>query len=400
MVNSNAPVYAYDKATYKSWMLKGRKYGKLRKPSKAIVCYSKALKVKPADSNALTSRAFQYAWIGKFKESLADYNSAISANPKSAYIYRERGCLFGRLKKYNRAVEDFSKSIELNPKVATVYFDRARAYKCLGKSKLARKDLDSALRIYSGKEKVGIKNNTIYFTYGKHDSKLSEKQSRLSILAKAALLRSRGELSGSGGDLVEAMHDMHAASKLEELRPSIEDVFRSVRNEKNLAVILKTYSKLVSMNPENEDNHYNRGIIYLAQGKWKLASQDFEIVQKLSKNNRKTQLQSRIWLVLSRAMLNKKGVDKTVIAKSTKDGKKFWTVKMLRFLNGEITAAQLLTFADSLSKKTQARCVIGFFYQLNGKRDKAKNEFNWVAKSGDTGLDEFVLSCCQYKRLL
>lgn len=377
---------------YEQLMKEGAQHAAQREPDKAVASYSKAIESDPKNAAAYLKRAFQYCRLKKFDEAKADYDRAIRLEPKNAKTYRERGCMLGSLRRYHEAIQDFSKSIEINPKMSTPYIDRARAWQALGQPEKARKDLDTALKYYSGNENVGIKNKSVYFTYGANPNK-NTSQKKLAAIGKGLCVALRGNLAGESGDLDEALQDIHDSNGMIQARPTRRSVQNSFREKGKVEKLINSYSQLIYLNPKDTDSFYNRGIIYVSLRQWDAATTNFARVVELTKWSGRAPVQASIWRVIGLYKQNKKlEAQKTVreAAAKCKDGS--WPRPLLTYLEGKTSKEEILKSARGLEQKTQAHCVIGLMESAEGKNAESIKEFEWIEKNGDITLDEFVIA--------
>lgn len=379
-------------AQYDQLMQEGVQSAIRKDPQKAVFYFSKAIKEKPNDSKAYLKRAFQYCWLKKFDEAKADYDMAISIDPKNAKIFRERGCLFGRTRRYEDAIKDFTESIRLDPKISTPYLDRARAYQALGQADKAQKDIDAALKFYSGKEKVGVKNNQVYFTYGNNKT-VNPTQRQLARIGKGLVVALRGNISGAAGDLDEALLDMNQSAGMIRNRPDRLAVKKSFNQKGKVEKLIKSYSELIYLNPKDLDSFYNRGIVYISMKQWDSAATNFARVSYLAKWNGKAAVQASIWRCIGLRKMNKKAeADKVVSEAIANCRDKDWPYPLLCFLFGIKSKDEILKDARTLEQKTQAHCIVGLKEGLEGHKSESLRHYEWIEKYGDLTVDEFVIA--------
>lgn len=109
---------------------------------KAIVHYSRVLKLKPDLPDALIHRGVAYFELGNFSPALADFSKMIELDPENADVYAVRGDAYFGKGDFDLALADFSKVIELNPDDPDAYIYQGNAY-------LEHGDFDLALTNFS-----------------------------------------------------------------------------------------------------------------------------------------------------------------------------------------------------------------------------------------------------------
>ena len=377
---------------YEKYMQDGAQCVVRKDTQNAVEFFSKAIKEKPNDTKAYLKRAYQYCLLKKYDQAKADYDRAISLDPKNAKTYRERGCLLGATHKYQDAIKDFSKSIELNPIVSTPYMDRARAYQALGKPEMARKDIDMALKFYSANQKVGVKNNSIYFTYGSN-SGANPTQKKLAGMGKGLVLALRGNLSGVTGDLDEALLDMNQSAGILQGRPERSSVRKSFNQKGKVEKLINTYSQLIYMNPRDLDSFYNRGIVYISLKQWDAAASNFTRVVELAKWDGKAAVQASIWRYVALRKQKRKTEAERVLSEATANCKeKGWPHPLLMYLSRLKSKDEILKSAHGAEQETQSHCLIGLMEGLAENKSESIKHFEWIEKYGDISLDEFVIA--------
>jgi tetratricopeptide (TPR) repeat protein len=70
---------------------RGSVYLKKRDYDRAILDYSRAMSLRPRDSETLGYRGFSYLMLKKLDLALADYDAAVRANPRNAFAIYGRG---------------------------------------------------------------------------------------------------------------------------------------------------------------------------------------------------------------------------------------------------------------------------------------------------------------------
>lgn len=78
---------------------------------------------------------------------------------------------------------------------------------------------------------------------------------------------------------------------------------------------------------------------------------------------------------------------------------KNWVCRLLKYLRGEVSAAQLLKEANDNGKMTEAQTYIGLDLALSGKRAEALPYLRWVVANGDRTFTEYGLAKAWVKKL-
>ena len=142
-----------DPADDNSFTNRGLAYSELKDYDNAINDFTYALSMKPSDPViAYNSRGLAYYKLKKYEKAVVDYTNALKFNPKHRIAYYNRGLALKKLKKYDESVKDYSKSIKLGLKSAPVYYSRALAYRQLKKNKESANDFNEYLKLNKNKD--------------------------------------------------------------------------------------------------------------------------------------------------------------------------------------------------------------------------------------------------------
>ena len=94
----------------------------------AILCFDKAIKIKPRFAEAYCNRWASYDKKGEYDRAISDFNKVIEINPWFTVAYYNRGNAYGAKGEYNRAILDYTKAIEIDPKYAMAYYNRVTVW--------------------------------------------------------------------------------------------------------------------------------------------------------------------------------------------------------------------------------------------------------------------------------
>ena len=114
---------------------------------KAIVHYSRALRLKPDLPDALIHRGVAYFEHGNFSCALTDFSKMIELEPENTDAYIIRGDAYFRKGDFELAMDDYQKAIELNPSDADAYIYRGVTYLEQDDFSLAIADFDKAVKL-------------------------------------------------------------------------------------------------------------------------------------------------------------------------------------------------------------------------------------------------------------
>ncbi len=75
-----------------------------------------------------------------------------------------------------------------------------------------------------------------------------------------------------------------------------------------------------------------------------------------------------------------------------------WSTQVLRYFDGQMSAAELLALAKDNDSQTEAHAYIGIILLTENRRDEAFEHFNWVKEKGNQTFVEYQLSLEELKR--
>jgi lipoprotein NlpI len=76
-----------------------------------------------------------------------------------------------------------------------------------------------------------------------------------------------------------------------------------------------------------------------------------------------------------------------------------WPYPVIRYLQHEITAEQLLAQATDSDKQTEAHTYLGLDHALKGKREEALQHLRWVKDHGNKHFYEYPVAIAELERL-
>ena len=83
-------------------------YDKTGDPDRAIVDYTKAIRLKPNFANAYTNRGGAYHDKGEHARAIVDFDAVIDLQPESALAYYYRGMMWLHLREREKAKADLT----------------------------------------------------------------------------------------------------------------------------------------------------------------------------------------------------------------------------------------------------------------------------------------------------
>lgn len=104
-------------------------YSEMGLHEKAIVEYTKSIKLDSSSAYDFGNRGDEYRLTGNYKAAIKDYSKAIEMNPEEPWFYYRRGWVKDEfLKDYDGGLEDYTSAIEIDRDYAYTFLNRGRLY--------------------------------------------------------------------------------------------------------------------------------------------------------------------------------------------------------------------------------------------------------------------------------
>ena len=212
---------------------------------KAIVHYSRALKLKQDIPDAFINRGVSYLALGEFSLALTDFDKAIELNPDNADTYIIRSDAYLGNDDIHLAMEDCKKAIELKPNDADMYIYRGNTYLNQDNVKFALSDFNKAIKLKPDYTDAYIIRGVAY-------RRQDEFQLAIKDLNKAI------ELNSENANAYVIRGDAYFGK--EEYESALVD-----------------YNKAVELNPDDSQAYYNIGVVWMLKQDWQEAKLNFTI---------------------------------------------------------------------------------------------------------------------------
>ena len=294
----------------------------------AIEDFTQAIKLKPDDTQALSSRASAKERIADYTGAIEDYTNIIGYNPNNASAYIQRAQLrlklknfIGAIEDYNQAlklkpddsyfiinsrgraklesgnhtgaIEDFTEAIKLQPNDTYGYNNRGLAKRKLGNYDAAIEDYTQAIKLkpkepyayrLRGHVKVELEDYTGAIEDYTQAIELNPEDSSYTYFAYI----DRGNAKRKSKVFDEAIEDYNHAIKL---KPEYANAYRdrglAKADLEDYKGAIADYDKAIELNPKYAEAYHNRGKAKEALGQPEAAKIDFEKAKELNPEAKK-----------------------------------------------------------------------------------------------------------------
>ncbi|MCW5957601.1 MAG: tetratricopeptide repeat protein [Pyrinomonadaceae bacterium] len=333
----------------------------------AIADYTKAIDLDPRYAAAFNNRGICRENQKDLDGAISDYTKAIEFDPRLAEAFNNRGGIRNKRDDLDGAFSDYTRAIELNGNYALAYFNR-------GIVRFQKKDNDGAIGDYTRSLELDPRQPRAYFNRGFARFLKEDQDGAVADYTRAIEL--------DPGYLLA--YSARAAARTKKL-----DHYGAVAD----------HTKAIELG--DEDSYYSR-----SWSKFLLKDTDgaFQDASTFLETNGLRGGSPPYAVILGYLSLKKAG--KPVEARSFMQNwiKQFdpaaWTTKIMKYLNGEMTSAQLLALATDNDKLTEVHGYIGEMLLIAGDRTNAGLHFKWVRDRGVKTFNEFDLAIAELNRIL
>ena len=129
------------------------------KPESILTDLNQKIEENPKDAGIYARRAdFYSSYDGNYNYSAAikDYTRAIELKPDNSDYYAHRSSCYKLLDKYNEALEDINKAIELGPDNIDYYEKRGEIYYCYQEASLKQKAIADYKKVLESTKKCSL----------------------------------------------------------------------------------------------------------------------------------------------------------------------------------------------------------------------------------------------------
>ena len=133
----------------------------------AILCYRRALELKPDDEEAHFNLGVTHSRLAQWAEAEQSYREALKLFPEYVEAHNNLGNLLTRLKRFDEAVAEFSEALKLAPENASAHNNLGRALAEQGTPAEALKHFAEAARLDTKYVEARFNLGTAYLTLGR-----------------------------------------------------------------------------------------------------------------------------------------------------------------------------------------------------------------------------------------
>lgn len=368
--------------------LRGALLSRLGRNAKAVPDLDEAIRLVPSDAGAYKDRGGVYTRLGEHEKALRDLDEAIRLDPRSAKAFQNRAAAFNGLGQYGRAVRDCDEALRLDPKNAGALNNRGLALSALGRNERALADLTESIRLDPRQvpayhNRGGARVQLGMFEEAAADYEEVLRRSPGFAPAEAGLAQVRQWIQrrgGTGRDDLAVLEDPSGARR--DL-----DLGHARRAAGDWPGAIAGYTRALEIDPKNSDALAFRGWSRACAGDPSAESDARAWLDLKGWRSPFAPYMALLGLIAARQAGHDQAAGTFLDEALANTRPPAWPAPLFRYLKRTLPSTDVLSAADSLDKRTEARAVIGLDLLHRGERDAAVGHLRWVR---DHGLDRSI----------
>ena len=163
---------------------------------------------------------------------------------------------------------------------------------------------------------------------------------------------------------------------------------------------VEEFRQALQLDPTSQDYYHGRSFTYLGQGRGPLATTAALLALNLQGWRDETSMYMALTAHFGYREAHNDAEANGILKKaSAMVDTTQWPYPVIRYLQHEITAQELLSQATDNDKQTEAHAYLGLDLSLTGKRDEALAHLRWVKENGNKQFYEYPLALAELSRL-
>lgn len=246
-------------------------------PAARLADFNQAVKINPANVDALRSRAAQYLMMEKTTKAIQDFDTWIEIEPENLKAYQGMVEALIFEERNDEAIEKLGKAIEIAPEAAEPYTMRARLHLQKEMMDEAFQDAENALKFDKNDVQALMVRASVLTDRAKYQDALDDVNRALK--AEPNLIQGiwmRSILSGQLDDFDQAIADIKIlirnAPQQPELKTQLAMLYNAADRPEDAVEI---YDELLEDNSEDIDALRGRGDAFLSLSKHEKAVADY-----------------------------------------------------------------------------------------------------------------------------
>lgn len=146
----HATEFTADQAAADRLLQEGIQYHNDGDDDRAVIAFTKAIRLNPDLAGAYVNRAAAYLRLGDLEAAISDCNEAVRLNSEDADAHMYRGIAYAYLGDFDPAIQDLTEAIRLDPSSVNAHTYRGASYYLVERYAAAVQDCVDAIRLSGG----------------------------------------------------------------------------------------------------------------------------------------------------------------------------------------------------------------------------------------------------------
>jgi tetratricopeptide (TPR) repeat protein len=262
--------------------------------------------------------------------------------------------------------------------------------------------LCGSLLIFAEPEITPVKTNQVSVTEGYEQLKSGHLDEALSIFSKVLEKDSDNIEARFGQAVIFAEQERHkdafdAYNWITQQNPQHSGAWNgrglAAFNLENFDEALASFQRSVADQPVNGFYYESIAWTQMCRGKFQEAAESAKLASLMYNRKGTTSLYPLLIAFFSYHESGDSGNALRTLKYASKDNLvDQWPAPVIRYLNGKIDEAKLISFVSSLAEETEAHTYIGLYMRLLGETETANRHLIWVSQHGDSKVFEYTLA--------
>jgi tetratricopeptide (TPR) repeat protein/ribonuclease BN (tRNA processing enzyme) len=157
---------------FKAWRYEGFALDELGRHEEAIICYDKALEIRPDDESSWYNKGNALEDLGRYEEAIICYDRALEIKPDHELAWNNKGAALRHLGRYEEAIICYDRALEIKPDYMSSWYNKGNALVYLGRYEESIICYDRALEIKPDDELTWNNKGTALAHLGRHEEAL------------------------------------------------------------------------------------------------------------------------------------------------------------------------------------------------------------------------------------
>ncbi len=266
--------------TYEGSYLAAKLYTALGSSRKAVNYLKKLLKIKPEELDILVMLAETYSKQRNYSSAEATYKKIVALKPSLDNAYLGLGVVYIKMRKWSEAVTALEKAVQLNLDHKSAYLLIGRAYKEQKSYEKAADNFTKYLELNSNNpQDAYLQLGQCYLELEQHDKAIPALEEALKLDSQSLNINYRlAQCYQKVGqyEKAEGIYSNLAQISPDDAKVYFNNIIRMYDEAKMPDKAVNAAKKLIDLDPNNHESHYNMGAMLVKQKKYPEAIESFK----------------------------------------------------------------------------------------------------------------------------